>query len=161
MIEHRHETDTKWTQLLSWIHLIDIHQNLVLKWAKIVEGRIWLVTAVTTLHQPVVHRNIKQVNPDTFWQTFDSSLLVLLGVISMFSMLFCGREQVVRDLGLNRITLICIFWCHFSEVSMILVAGIKLHRISQTRNFRWNPAEHTIASIAKKQASPADVTSAS
>ena len=30
----------------------------------------------------------------------------------------------------------------------------------KARNFRWNPAEHTIASKAKKPASPADVTSA-
>ena len=30
----------------------------------------------------------------------------------------------------------------------------------KARNFRWNPADHTIASKAKKPASPADVTSA-
>ena len=81
----------------------------------------------TTLHQPLVHRYIKQVNPDTFWQTFDSSLL--LGVTSLSLILFSGREQIIRDLGLNRIILICIAWCHFLEVAMISVAGIKLHRI--------------------------------
>ena len=81
---------------------------------------------LTTLHQPLVHWYIKQVNPDTFWQTFDS--LLLLCVTSMSSMLFSGREQIVRDLWLNRIILICIVWCHFLEVSMSSVAGIKLHR---------------------------------
>ena len=30
----------------------------------------------------------------------------------------------------------------------------------KARNFRWNPADRTIASKAKKQASPADVTRA-
>ena len=30
----------------------------------------------------------------------------------------------------------------------------------KAKNFRWNPATHTIASKAKKPASPADVTSA-
>ena len=29
----------------------------------------------------------------------------------------------------------------------------------KARNFRWNPADHTIASKAKKPASPADITS--
>ena len=76
---------------------------------------------------------------------------------SMFSMLFSRREQIVRDLGLNRIILICILWCHFLEVSLISVASIK---DLNARNFRWNPAKHTIASKAKKPASPADVTSA-
>ena len=34
MIEHRRETDTKWTRLLSWIHLIDVHQNTVFEMGK-------------------------------------------------------------------------------------------------------------------------------
>ena len=50
----------------------------------------------------------------------------------MSSMLFSGREQIIRDLGLSRIILICIVWCHFLEISMISVARVKLHRI-------WRP----------------------
>ena len=34
MIEHRRESDTKWTRLLSWIHLIDVHQKLVFEMGK-------------------------------------------------------------------------------------------------------------------------------
>ena len=34
MIEHGCETDTKWTWLLSWKHLIDVHQNLVFQMGK-------------------------------------------------------------------------------------------------------------------------------
>ena len=82
------------------------------------------------------------------------SLWFLLGVTSLFS----GREQIIRDLGLCQIILICIVWCHFLAISMTSVAGVKLYR--KARNFRWNPATHTIASKAKKPASPADVTSA-
>ena len=49
-IEHGCETDTKWTRLLSWKHLIDVHQNLVFQMGKkIVEGRVWLVTALRWL----------------------------------------------------------------------------------------------------------------
>ena len=43
-IERDRETDTKWTRLLSWKYLIDVHQNLVFE---IVEGRMWLVIAVS------------------------------------------------------------------------------------------------------------------
>ena len=50
-IEPGRETDTKWTRLLSWKHLIDVHQNLVLKWEKIVEGRVWLITAVMSFRR--------------------------------------------------------------------------------------------------------------
>ena len=87
---------------------------------------------LTSLHQPLVHRYIKQVNPDRHSDRLLNSRFCWLGVSSMSSMLFSGRKQIVRDHGLNRIIVICIFWCHFLEVSMISVVGIKLHRI-------WRP----------------------
>ena len=124
----------------------------------------------------VLYRSVLAVSRSDFIQSLSSCLLTrdkkakwsaaitisfeifeFRSIPSMFSMLFSGREQIVRDLGLNRIMLICILWCHFLEVSLISVASIK---DLNARNFRWNPAKHTIASKAKKPASPADVTSA-
>ena len=78
----------------------------------------------------------------------------------MSSILFSGKEQIVRDLGLNRIILICIVWCHFLEIFNDFGCWDKTLQDLKARNFRWNPAEHTITSKAKNPASPADVTSA-
>ena len=47
LIQRRsHETDTKWTPLLSWKHLTGVHQNLIFEMGKNL-WRAWLVTAVT------------------------------------------------------------------------------------------------------------------
>ena len=48
-IEHGRETDAKWTRLLSWICLIDVHQNLVFEIEKNVKGHVWLITPVSSV----------------------------------------------------------------------------------------------------------------
>ena len=59
-IEHRRETDTKWTWLLSWIHLIHVHQKLVFEMGKI--GR----ASVTGNHCKTTRRKL-EVNSASYW----------------------------------------------------------------------------------------------
>ena len=48
----RRSTDTKWTRLLSWIHLIDVHQNLVFEMGKNRWRRVWLTNHVVLWNAP-------------------------------------------------------------------------------------------------------------
>ena len=74
----------------------------------------------------------------------------------MFSMLFSGREQIIRDLGLSNLYCLIPFLGGFNDFG----GWDQTSQDLKARNFRWNPAEHKSASKAKKPASLADVTSA-
>ena len=131
--------------------------HLISVWGVHLQLLVFLVPfhlVLTTLHQPLVYRYIKQVDPDTFRQTFNSSLLLGFDAILRPERTDSQRPQTQS----NNPNLYCLIpflggfndFCGWHQTSQDLKA----------RNFRWNPAEHTIASKAKKPASPADVTRA-
>ena len=79
----------------------------------------------------------------------------------MSSMPFSGREQIVRDLGLNRIILICIVRCHFlggfNDFGGWDQTSQDLPEISDETQLSTRSPQKI--SKADKPASPADITS--
>ena len=128
-----HWSDAKWSPVLACLfHLISVRDVHLPSFATTFGFPCSFSSCFNKSSSAIGHRYIKQVNPDRHSDRLLIPRFYWLGVTSMSSMLFSGREQIVRDLGLNRIIVICIVWCHFLEVSMNSVAGIKLHRI-------WRP----------------------
>ena len=108
-IEHGCETDMKWTRLLSWKHLTDVHQNLVFemgknRWrARVTDNgckKSW--HGWRSLHFPCYSKNTCRTNQGYFTSTWT--------MWSSFTCTLTNHETPPGNLGYPNLQYLCLHW---------------------------------------------------